>query len=120
MTLNGPPNHSLTEWDTVAVIVTIGLNSNETLMPLPADTAMAFAGAVRALFSTLYVDGAQSRGQWQDERTGIVVTEDSLTYVGEAESAMVTHALATLANLYEQDAIACTIGNTDLVGANNV
>lgn len=101
----------------MAAIVTIGLNSNRTLDPLPMDKAKAFADNVRALFTTLYVDGAQSIGQWQDERTGTMVTENALTWIGEVDTAGIAHNLAVLAARYEQDAIACTIGETALVNA---
>jgi hypothetical protein len=101
----------------MATIVTIGLTSNRTLKPLPAHRAVQFASDIRALFTVLYVDGAQSRGQWQDERTGTLITEDSLTWIGEAPD--ITRPLRIIAAMYEQDAIACTVGETALVNAAN-
>lgn len=102
----------------MTAVITIGLSGNDTLGPLP--DALEFVNAVTALVAraTVYVSGARSVGQWTDETSGETVTEESVTWVvDDMSSDLLRAGLATLARTYRQDAIALTIGNTDLVGA---
>lgn len=103
------------------VVLTIGLNSNRTLQPLPGGRAEAFVSDVRALITRhateTYVDGAHGAGSWTDERTGTPVQEVSRTWVADVpEPDRLASELPALATRYEQDAIALTVGRTQLVG----
>jgi hypothetical protein len=102
------------------VTVTVGMTSRRTLTPLPRALARKFCREVRDLLRTsgceVYVDGARGRGQWKDMTTGALVDEVSRTWVAEApHPSAITDSLAVLAERYEQDAIACTVGSTVLV-----
>lgn len=66
---------------------------------------------------SVFVDAAVSRGEWVDRTTGQLVHELSCTWVADAPDAeQVTRALPMLAAEFEQDAIACTVGETVLIG----
>jgi hypothetical protein len=101
------------------VTVTIGLNSNRTLAPLPVRQRRKFVSAVRAALqrasAQVFVDGATSRGEWRDVATGLIVREQSRTWVASVEDvSAVRAALPDLAATFEQDAIALTVGATEL------
>ncbi len=104
------------------ITLTIGLSSNQTLAPLPLSARRRFVRSVRdALRSAgaqIFVDGATSRGQWRDEATGVLVDEQSRTWVAQVGDvtavATVRGLLPYLAATFEQDAIALTVGETEL------
>lgn len=104
-------------------VLTIGLSSNRTLQPLPAELAAAFVSDVRALVVRLaspgevYVNGARGAGSWTDQATGRTVQEESRTWVADVPDVETLAAeLPDLCARYEQDAIALTAGRTQLVG----
>lgn len=82
-----------------------------------SDTAWReFATTIRQMLNrigaTVFVDGAESIGEWEG------VAEESRTWVadiGDANRQFVVGWLEMTAALYEQDAIALTIGETTLV-----
>jgi hypothetical protein len=101
------------------VTLTIGLSSNATLAPLPLSARRRFVSAVRAALrdaaATVYVDGATSKGRWQDVATGLIVEETSRTWVADVPDVSAVRArLPYLAATFEQDAIALTVGTTEL------
>ena len=102
------------------VTITIGLNSNATLAPLPRAKREAFMREVRGLLSgsAIFAEAAPHDGSWTDEVTGQVVHERSRTWVAGVEDTRVEilrSALGRVARRFEQDAIAFTVGDTDLV-----
>lgn len=104
----------------MTITLTIGLNSNMTLAPLPITARRRFVSSVRSLLGrsggTVYVDGATSRGTWQDIATGLTVAETSRTWVADVpDPDSIRNALPLLAATFEQDAIALTTGETALV-----
>lgn len=105
------------------ITLTIGLNSNQTLQPLPSYVASRFRDAIDALLlssgATVFVRDAGSSGTWQDVNSGQTVHEESRTWVAAITSENVWRirdALPGLCEQYEQDAIAFTTGTTELVG----
>ncbi len=101
------------------VTLTIGLNSNQTLAPLPLSARRRFIASVRDAFkragATVYVDAAASRGEWADVATGLIVREQSRTWVADVPDVdSVRGILPYLAATFEQDAIALTVGATEL------
>lgn len=75
-----------------------------------------FSGHIRAMLdridATVFVDGAESIGEWDG------VAEESRTWVadiGDHSPAFITGWLQVTAAVFEQDAIALTIGETTLV-----
>jgi len=105
----------------MTLTLTVGMASNRTLTMLPAQQITALFREVRMLLAgagcTVHVDGALSRGEWTDRTTGQLVREMSCTWVADApDPGVVTSALPDLAARFEQDAIACTVGETVLVG----
>jgi hypothetical protein len=104
------------------ITITIGLNSNVTLAPLPAMARRRFVRSVRDALqgadAVIYVNGATSRGTWQDEATGTIVHEISRTWVADvADPDRIANVLPLLCATFEQDAIALTVGSTALVAA---
>lgn len=102
------------------ITITIGLNSNRTLQPLPMRRREQFRDAVRLVLrqagATVFVDGAQSTGTWIDAKTHTLVREASRTWVADVpDPQFVANLLPDLCELYEQDAIAFTVGTTELV-----
>lgn len=107
------------------VTITIGLNSNQTLQPLPLYLANRFRDAVNDLLfavgAVIYVQDAGSTGTWQDVKSGKTVHEESRTWVAEVESpAYIKEFLPALCEQFEQDAIAFTTGETELVSSTTV
>lgn len=105
----------------MTLTLTVGLASNRTLAMLPPARMRSLIGEVRSLLTatgcTVHVDAATSRGEWTDRTTGLLVQEVACTWVADApDPGAVTSALPDLAARYEQDAIACTVGETVLVG----
>ncbi len=101
------------------VTLTIGLNSNQTLAPLPLGARRRFVSAVRAALqragAQVFVDAAPSRGEWADVATGLIVREQSRTWVASVEDvSAVRAALPDLAAPFELDAIALSVGATEL------
>lgn len=100
---------------TVTVTLSIGRNVGDT--PMDDERWDAFRDGVRTLLldvvdGTLHVNAARSEGQW------LGVFEESSTFVAEVPQSLLTVlrlGVANLRNWYEQDAIAVTLGKTELV-----
>lgn len=97
------------------VTISIGRGGGER--ELPMGHWIAFSNKVREFLlgtgSEIYVDAAQSIGEWEG------VKEDSLTWVADFDGELLDWArgyFSELASLFEQDAIAFTIGETELIG----
>lgn len=101
---------------TVTVVISIGrgLPSGGEMEQDDWDT---FRHCVRALLRScgdIYVDGAHSIGEWDG------IPEESATYVAEVRAdyvGTIRLECGALAHDYRQDAIALTVGQTDLVTA---
>jgi hypothetical protein len=99
------------------VTVTISIGRNVDDAPMSATAWSRFRADVRESLNlcdgTLYVDAAQSVGEWEGVR------EDSATFVAAVSLDCVPLIRADLHGLcltYGQDAIALTVGTTELVG----
>lgn len=97
---------------TVTIVISIGRNVGN--VPLDAKRWEGFCTLVRTLLaeSRVYVYGAESIGVWNG------VSEDSRTWVAETSTDKledIRSSLRAFAKLYEQDAIALTVGQTELV-----
>ena len=81
-----------------------------------SDFATEIRRALRGF--TVHVDGAESIGQWVTA-DGVTVHEQSRTWVAEFDPAMLDALRRRLAVIaaYGQDAIALTVGHTELVSA---
>ncbi len=105
----------------MTITLTVGLFSNRTLSALPAARITDLLREVRSILTsagcTVLVDAATSRGEWTDRTTGRLVQEVACTWVADTpDPERVTRVLPDLAARYEQDAIACTVGQTVLIG----
>lgn len=103
------------------VTVTIGRNVGDE--PMSGKEWHKFKTAVRTTLSslggTVYVNGAEAYDSVWVSGTGNV-RETSATYVADVTDVHnVRIVLAYLAGRYQQDAIALTIGETELIGADN-
>ena len=103
------------------VTITIGRNVGTVAM-YDGEWA-AFQNAVQVILENanadIYVRYAPGRGSWTDV-DGYTVEEENATWVAGLDPAAVETVrenLARLAFLYVQDAIAYTVGTTDLVAA---
>lgn len=108
-----------------SVTITIGLSSNLTREPLPADMAQAFIRDVSNMIHLTdghaHVTAAASVGEWTDEATGITYTEESRTWVAcipdEVGPELLVTCIGDLCEKYQQDAIAVSVGVGGLIGA---
>lgn len=97
--------------------VTVSIGRNVGSVPMSDEAWQNFGHAVGALLgrcSIVYVSAAESRGEWEG------IAEDSRTWVAECtehDAGYVREGLRALAAEFRQDAIALTIGSTELVGA---
>jgi len=97
------------------ITISIGRGGNERKMPF--SRWLDFAQHIRVLLSKtdseIYVDAAESIGEWEG------VKEDSLTWVASVDEDRLDFArgfIRQTAEIYNQDAIALTIGETELIG----
>jgi hypothetical protein len=100
--------------DTVTVTVSIGRNVGDQPMPENRwqDFRDGISGYLARFADVVYVDAAHSVGEWDG------ILEDSATYVAAVPAANVNGLRACLVLdcwQYGQDAIALTIGETELV-----
>lgn len=100
------------------ITISIGRGGNER--KLSFTRWLDFATHIRALLtktnSEIYVDAAESIGEWEG------VAEDSLTWVASVDEDNLDYTrgfLARTAEIYNQDAIALTIGETELISGDN-
>jgi hypothetical protein len=87
---------------------------------MPFSRWLDFATHIRNLLtrtnSEVYVDAAESVGEWEG------VAEDSLTWVASVDEDNLDFTrgyLARTAEIYNQDAIALTVGETELISGDN-
>ena len=101
------------------ITITIGRNVPTAGLPIEMDDRSwaGFKNDVQTVldnhYATVYVKAAAGRGEWEG------IEEENATYVAALDPAFLAHlrqALAGLAYDYGQDAIALTVGTTDLVG----
>lgn len=107
--------------NTVTATITIGRNVG--VIPMYDAEWAAFQNAVQVTLENvkaeIHVKYARGRGSWTDAE-GVTVEEDNATWVAGLNAAdvdEVRYRLSRLAFLYLQDAIAYTVGTTDLVSA---
>lgn len=99
--------------------VTVSIGRNVGDEPMSAEEWASFAlyigGTIRREASAVYVDSAESRGEWNG------VAEDSRTWVAECATFDAVNAIAgnvqRACARYRQDAIAVTVAGTFLIGA---
>ena len=96
------------------VTITIGRNFGD--VPMTASRWAGFKNDIQTVldnhYATVYVNAAAGRGTWEG------VEEENATWVAGLDAAFVPKVrerLSYLADVYEQDAIAYTVGTTDLV-----
>lgn len=100
--------------DIVTVTISIGRNIGDEPMGdyQWEEYRNAISGYLARFADTVYVDGAHSRGEWDG------IPEDSATWVAAVPVGNVNGLRASLVLdcwTYDQDAIALTIGETELV-----
>jgi len=67
--------------------------------------------------ATVYTSDAIGSGQWTDAH-GVTITEESVTYVGAIEDAVLdalSRNISRIASQFNQDAIALIVGDTHLI-----
>lgn len=103
------------------VTISIGRNVRmplDTVGPMDGEAWQNFGDAIDALLArcgaTVYVGAAESRGEWEG------IAEDSRTWIASVPDntlADIRYVLRDLARDFRQDAIALTVGVTELIGA---
>lgn len=98
--------------------VTVSIGRNVGSEPMPDYEWSQFVELVRLAVkrdaSAVYVDAAASRGEWEG------IAEDSRTWVADIDEwdlGALRNSLRQYAVTFGQDAIALTVGTTELVGA---